>query len=368
MATDANNGNNGNEDEACDPKPDNGEKNEELDPKQWRTLTLIQRKYLVEHLVVPHERFNRLMEKINHCAAFGAGGEVPTENPPCIAILGETHAGKTKLIETWLEDAPLVEHETETGTIIPYLQVLIPASPHKKGAAAAFLRALHDPNPSRGTEWDMTARIERLIKRCQVRMIFVDEFQHLNDKDSLRILHSVADFLKNIINQTKVPMVLIGKLGEAEPILAANDQLDRRVGSPLILQPFEWDRHRPETIKEFRTLMQAIDANLPLDSSGLAAEDMAFRFFYASDGFIGWVMEIIRTAAHRAIESGCSCLNLALLADAYDDRVADTARGEGKVNPFVEKGFTEATAANIKPPTPSSHPGRRTRARRGKRG
>jgi hypothetical protein len=235
----------------------------------------------------------------------------------------------------------------------PYLYVMVLSSPKKKGAVAAFLRALHDPNPSRGTEWNMIMRVHNLIKRCKVQMIFVDEFQHLKDKDvgrSGRVVHAIADFLKDIINQTHVPMILVGKLGEAEEILGANSQLDRRVGTPLVLEPFEWERRKPDTIKEFRTLMRDIDLALPLDSSQLQNEEMAFRFFYASDGYLGWIMEIIREAAIRAIDKDCDCLNMPLLEAAYNARIAGTEIGQGKVNPFSPGKFSEETVDRLKRP------------------
>jgi len=341
------------------------------DPSQWRNMTKAQRIDMVEHLLLYHVRFNALLARIDYCARFG--GEIETKNPPCLAILGNTGAGKTTLIDAWLEKAPLRTMETAEGVIIPYLYVLVPSSPKKKGAVSAFLRALHDPNPSRGTEWDMISRVHRLIKRCKVQVIFVDEFQHLRDKDTQKVVHAIADFLKDIINQAHIPMILAGKLGEAESILVANSQLDRRVGTPLVLEPFEWDRGRPEeTIKEFRTLMREIDRALPLDLSDLQNEETAFRFFYASDGYLGWIMEIIREAAIRAIDTDCHCLNTPLLAAAYEARLAGTEIGEGKVNPFSTMKFTQATVdrlgyATKKPRKSASSPGNQKGHGRGTR-
>lgn len=316
------------------------------DPRQWRSMTKAQRIDMVEHILLEHERFNTLLARIDYCARFG--GEIETKNPPCLAILGDTGAGKTTLVDTWLEKAPLRAMETAEGSIIPYLYVLVPSSPKKKGAVAAFLRALHDPNPSRGTEWDMISRVHRLIKRCQVRVIFVDEFQHLFEKDTQKVAHAIADFLKDVSNQAHVPLILTGMLGEAEPILEANSQLGRRVGTPLVLRPFEWDRNRPETIKEFRTLMRDIDRALPLDLSNLQDEEMAFRFYYASEGYLGWIMEIIREAAIRAIDTDCHCLNMPLLAAAYEARLAGSEMGDGKVNPFSTANFTQATVDQLR--------------------
>lgn len=316
------------------------------DPSQWPDMTKAQCIDIVEHLLLHHARFNALLARIDYCARFG--GDIETKNPPCLAILGNTGAGKTTLIDAWLEKAPLRTMETAEGTIIPYLYVLVPSSPKKKGAVSAFLRALHDPNPSRGTEWDMISRVHLLIKRCKVQVIFVDEFQHLRDKDTQKVVHAIADFLKDIINQAHIPMILTGKLGEAESILMANSQLDRRVGTPFVLEPFEWDRNRPETIKEFRTLMRDIDRALPLDLSDLQDVEMAYRFYYASDGYLGWIMEIIREAAIRAIDTDCHCLNMPLLAAAYEARLAGTEVGDDKVNPFATAKFTEATVDQLR--------------------
>jgi hypothetical protein len=54
----------------------------------------------------------------------------------------------------------------------------------KKEQRQPCLRALHDPNPSRGTEWNMLVRLYRLIQVCQVRLIVVDEFQHSIDRET----------------------------------------------------------------------------------------------------------------------------------------------------------------------------------------
>jgi len=94
--------------------------------------------------------------------------------------------------------------------------------------------------------------------------------------------------------------------------------------------------------------MRDIDRSLPLDPSELQNEEMAFRFFYASDGYLGWIMEIIREAAIRAIDTDCHSLNMPLLAAAYEARLAGTEIGEGKVNPFSTAKFTEAAVDQLK--------------------
>ncbi len=340
------------------------------DPRQWRMLTVAQRLQLIEDLLIEHGLFCALTAEIDRCALYAH--QIVVKMPPCLVILGETCAGKTTLVETWLRRSSLKRQETPEGSIIPYLYVSVPAGATIKETASVFLRTMGDPNPSRGTKANLVGRLHLLIRHCQVRIIFVDEFQHAVNKETQRVLHDVADFLKDIINQNKVSMVLIGRSGEAEPILRVNPQLESRVGSPLYMKPFEWDRNQAQTtILEFRALMDSIDRALPFDLSQLSTEEMAYRFFYATNGYLGWIMQLIRRAAFRAIQTECPTLNLPLLAAAYDASIAQTAMGRGKINPFSPLQFCEADVPlvqtrNEREQLPATSTGRGTN-RRGRR-
>lgn len=327
-----------------------------LDPRSWQALTQVQRFTLVERILVRHQCFDTLFAQIDFCNLFASG--IPTSNPPCLVILGETGAGKTTLVRTWIAHSGLERRETPEGSIIPYLYVSVPAGATIKATASNFLVTFGDPNAGRGTLWHMVERLHKLIKECQVRMIFVDEFQHIDSKEKRRILYDVADFLKDIINRSCVPMILIGRLGEAEPVLRVNPQLDRRMGTPLILEPFKWDRKREDTtILAFCTLMDSIDKALPFDLSGLGKEDMAFRFHYASNGFLGYIMDLIRYAAKGAIDTGCATLNLPLLAAAYDRCIRGAGMGKGKNNPFTSDFIESKEEVIIPAPEKESLPG-----------
>ena len=303
----------------------------------WRTLTDAERYSIIEHLLIMHQGFTSLLAELDYCNLYTSSNSI--HNPPCLAILGETGAGKTTLVHEWLARNNHTCTQTPQGSLIPYLYVSVPAKASIKGTAAAFLTTLGDPNPGRGTQWNMVTRLHTLLKSCQVRMIFVDEFQHILDHDTQRVLGAVTDFLKDIINQSAIPMILIGQKGEAEPILRSNPQLSRRVGTPRYMHPFPWDRSRPKTITEFRTIMETIDQQLPFDLSGLGKEEMAHRFHYATNGSLGWIMHLIRHAAHLAIAEQCSTLNRVLFQHAYDACIAGTVMAEQKINPFSLKHF-----------------------------
>jgi hypothetical protein len=303
----------------------------------WKQPSDAERYASIESILIMHKGFSNLLAELDYCNLYTQSSS--THNPPCLAILGPTGAGKTKLVEEWLARNTNRRREFPGGSHIPYLYVSVPAKASIKGTAAAFLTTLGDPNPGRGTQWNMVTRLHTLLKSCNVRMIFVDEFQHIIDRDTKLVLNAVTDFLKDIINQSSIPMILIGQTGEAEPILLANPQLSRRVGTPRYLKPFPWDRTQQETIAEFRTIMESIDQALPFDLSGLGSEEMAYRFHYASNGYLGWIIHIIRRAAHLAILTQCPTLNRLLLKQAYEDTIAGTFMGIKKMNPFEFEHF-----------------------------
>jgi hypothetical protein len=77
-----------------------------------------------------------------------------------------------------------------------------------------------------------------------------------------------------------------------------------------------------------------LDEKLPFSRrSRLADPEMAMRIFCATEGVTGYVMKLIRRAAALAIDEKRECLEMDVLAWAYDERLA--ARAPDRVNPFA---------------------------------
>lgn len=127
---------------------------------------------------------------------------------------------------------------------------------------------------------------------------------------------------------------IMAGLPEAEAVLTANPQLGRLFGDPYYLHPFTWDNQQPATIQEFRTFLNQLESLLPLPQpSHLASMETAWRCFVASDGCMAYLMNLVRRAAQYAIRQNYPALNMALLATAFDHRLAGKRRGLS--NPFV---------------------------------
>jgi type II secretory pathway predicted ATPase ExeA len=271
---------------------------------------------------------------IEECHAENDG----ESEPQCMIVTGPTGAGKSTLVKSYGDRYPQEEVE-EDGEIF-YIQRVVyvstPSPARITELAGRILESMGDPLAwHRDTLGERRARIKEVFGKCGVEMLIVDELQHFINRDGKRkVLLTVTDWFKDLIKETGVACVFVG-LPEAEEVLKANPQLARLFGDPYTIAPFEWDEKRPATILEFRTLLQDIEAMLPLkEASDLSAPETAYRCYQACGGVFGLLMKLIRSAAIQALKTGKAQLDYSLLAWAFNKKLAGERRGVA--NPFVD--------------------------------
>lgn len=295
-------------------------------PNDYRHMSIEERIRLVEQIYISYPRLEAVIKKIEHCHNHSKH----SAEPECLLITGETGAGKTTLYKRYEQRFP--RRVTEDGTIVPVLSVSIPVPATNKSLVTTLLVALGDPAAGKGTVINQTFRLKRLVKGCGVEIIILDEFQHFIDKDSRKILQNVSDWLKDLLNETSIPVVLIG-MPNSEEILEANKQLKRRFAARESLAPFGWDT--PGEQIEFRKFLKVLDGRLPLlERSNLADTGTAYLIYCATGGTVAYVMKLVRRATATALEQGGEKLTLEVLAQAYDERLA--ADDTEKENPFLK--------------------------------
>jgi Cdc6-like AAA superfamily ATPase len=280
---------------------------------------------LVEEVFVIYPQFERIVNRFTHCHQHS---KISAE-PSCLLVTGRAGCGKTTLAKFYEQKFPKIE--TEERTVVPILFATIFAPATVKGIATGLLYRLGDPLADRGTIMSQTLRLYRLIKECGVELIILDEFQHLIDRDSDRVLQVASDWLKNLLNNTQVPMILIG-MPSSVRILETNDQLRRRFSTQVILDPFGWKT--TEQCDDLRKFLYQVESALPFaERSHISSVENTFRIFCASGGVVSNIMKIIRRAAALAIERGTEKLTLDVLGEAYDEEIATIELKP--VNPFL---------------------------------
>ncbi len=278
-------------------------------------------------LLIRYPRFNQLVSHIQLCREMSQiAGE-----PQCLILEGQPGTGKSTLVQSYA--ATWARYETAHGTKLPIFYVETPSPATVKGLAARLLQALGDPAADHGTLWSMNTRLVHFIHTCEVQLIILDDFHHLIDTETNRVLNQVADWLKVLIKETQVPFLVVGVEGSVTRILEANAQLSRLFAIRETLRPFQWDSQHPETIQEFVTFVTFAERliGVPL-SAELPREELLYRVYTATAGVVGNVMNLLRYAVGLAQQQEAEVLSLATLTAAFNLRLAAHMH---KPSPFV---------------------------------
>jgi ABC-type dipeptide/oligopeptide/nickel transport system ATPase subunit len=291
---------------------------------------------ICESLTIPHAAFEEAVRRIEQSFLF-AEHKVEAE---ALGIIGESGCGKTTVLKDFYgRHSP---SRSQSGKEVPVLFATVPANPSVKSLAAVLLTALEDPRSSYGTENQMTETIKTLMRQTGTRMVMIDEFQHFQDRGNHKIAHSVADWLKIVIDSTRTSLVIAG-LPTCMAVIDQNEQLTRRFSAPVQLKRFDWTM--PDDRKQFRKILityrDAMSNRYSIPD--LNSRDMAFRFWVATGGLITYVAKIMKQAERTALLCSNSGISLSDLHNAHVQSVWAAHRINELPRPFLEDFNTGET-------------------------
>lgn len=293
-----------------------------------------------ERVLVKYPLFKSAVARIQAC--FDSYGT--TAEPDCCPIVGESGGGKTTIISHFASLHPRTDHKW--GVEVPMLLAKVPARPTVKSFAETLLYQLGDPLWARGNTVSKSIRLRELLKRCGVRLLALDEFQHFVDARQANIPNEVADWLKEQVEEAGLAIVVLG-LQRCLEVLKQNEQLRRRFGATLRVGAFRWDDKDDRTT--YRAFLRAVQEQLPeYVMPPLADLGMAFRMHYGSYGLIGYTMKIIRGAARIAMHHPRREITLRTLAQSFREHVWIERLNDP--NPFLEN-FDVGRAPPLKLPS-----------------
>lgn len=247
-----------------------------------------------------------------------------SSQPECLSLVGPPRVGKTKIIETFMKKYPDELTEEGTNKTILYCEVPCPATIN--GLVSSLLQALGDPfyNKS-GRIIHKSFRLEGLLCKCNVKMIILDEVQHLIDSNRKKLIIDSSDWFKILIAKTKIPVVFVG-LDYSVQIFTENKQLGSRVLNRFALNPFKYSD------KSFRIILHYFDKSLPLKAeSNLAQQDIWEYIYIATKGYLGYLKILLKESTKIALENNYSNINMSILAKAFDNKLTHII----EENPFL---------------------------------
>jgi hypothetical protein len=294
---------------------------------------------IVENTLVPHSAFNEASSRLEQCFKYADSALEPI----CVAVVGESRTGKSRALEECY--AAHLHIRQQEGLTVPIIRVKTPSKPTVKSLAELMLRAMKDPRFDAGTENAKTIRLQVLMKSSGVRMVMIDEFQHFYDKGSHKVMHHVADWLKILVDDSRVALVVAG-LPSCTAVLDQNEQLSGRFLSPILMPRFDWEN--VDQRDEFLGILGAFQASIGsvFDMPSLDSSEMAFRCYAGTGGLIGYLSKFLRQAVWNAIDNNRKSISIEELATAHLESVWQKDGVSGIANPF-SRNFCPLPSANL---------------------
>jgi energy-coupling factor transporter ATP-binding protein EcfA2 len=279
--------------------------------------------FTVRDRIIEHDSFTKAVRAIARAHERWTLAKVPA----ALLIYGQSGCGKSTVLRYYLQKFP--RKTTPRKTIIPVLKVVTPEAPTVRSFTEAILVALGDSAAARGSAAVKTQRIMHFLRECEIQLLLIDEFHHFCDSNRTEY-RRVTDWLKNLINECGIPVVLFG-LPRAISALYSNEQLRRRFSSPIHLSEFGFIT--PAEQLTFRGILQHLQSLMP-HQKGLYLSDpeVALRFHFATNGLIDYVVKIIDELVVASAGNPSPVVDYNALQEAF--KVQIWADVPDKLNPF----------------------------------
>lgn len=282
----------------------------------------------VQRIRVSHSKFTHLMDeclaKLNYSGKLDAPGG--------LLIMGPSRSGKTTLIEQIAERYPVRVSRTKDD-IIPVLVVTTPPYPDAVTLMEQCLYALGDPLWYSGTRKMKRDRLYFLLDKCRVKVVFLDETQHLVDMTGDATERGAAIFLQQLVEDINIAFVFLG-LERSVNLFRGNSALRGRFEAPLHFTQYDWEQE--EDRKAWTEYLEAFVSQLPFRNlPDFSSPRLARKMWYASFGLCGLNSKLLWKCTDLALRHAGDkeTLTMEILEAAFDR----TAWGEetGLKNPFV---------------------------------
>ena len=284
-------------------------------------------KNIIENILVKHPTLIHAHNKLKECYEVAGYSNQPMN----LAIVGRERSGKSTIIETFVSKYPRVRELS--GMKVPILSFELPAKPTVISLVECMLEKIGDPAYTTGTKGNKIARIKKLIKSAQVRMIVIDEFQHLIDKGTLKIAYEAADWLKGIVNECNVSLVVSG-LPNAISVFNRNKQFRGRFNAPIELPIYDW--RNADDRQEFASILRSFHTELSkhYECPKFNSQEVAFMFYIATGGRIGYIWKILRQLELNKLNENNGVITLDDVQTAYDESMMVDIHNYEYLEPF----------------------------------
>lgn len=253
-------------------------------------------------------------------------------------ISGPPGVGKSSLAQKYVAmNKPYIE-ESDSGMqkIFPVLYVQLPGQVTVKRVIATLLRALGlDPN-TRNDEDTLTYQLITALNACRVKVIILDEVQHLASKKNVEHMPLIQNSLKGLINDCDQFFVFVGDPSTPK-IIKGCGQLGRRAPTVIALEAFGFPTTTAtDTFAIVNSLLEVMPSKTGISMSKKVDRlEFCQRLFLATGGVIDAMRYYMSEAILDALLSGQRAVDNTHFKNAFALSPSDNSLTNS--NPFGMK-------------------------------
>ncbi|MDR6667070.1 TniB family NTP-binding protein [Rhizobium sp. 1399] len=232
-------------------------------------------------------------------------------------IIGESHSGKSTLIEHAIANDPaFAPYVTSEGVnAMPMLLMQYPSPGTLRNMASDGLEALGYPVKAPLTESRIWPLFREQLKRRQVMFLVIDEAQHaIKSNKSDWEIQKVRDTFKHLVQMPDWPLRLI--LCGVSPLESVRDG-DKQIASRstvLNLGPLDKENHAGHVRKYIEKI---VVEHAEMELADFIGGDFPMRLIHACDGCFGSIVQLIRMAVETAMVADETRVEKDHFAQAY---------------------------------------------------
>jgi hypothetical protein len=225
---------------------------------------------------------------------------------PSMLIVGRTNNGKTGLMRRFEKKyKPIVK--PEGGIIAPVLYVQAPPTGDERAFYNRILQKTFSPYSKSDRLENKRDQTLEMFRKINLKVLIIDEIHNVLANPNPKKQRAFLNELRYISNEIEISLACSGTK-EALLAIQIDPQMTNRfetIGLP------RWDNN-----EEYLRLLASFEKIIPLkNASNLISPELSQKILLMSEGLIGEISKIIKSAALEVIKSGSERITIKTLND-----------------------------------------------------
>jgi len=267
--------------------------------------------------IVMHRQFEAAHRGVLDLVTLATSSGVPFG----ATVLGPSGVGKSTLVAAILSK---LQSTDLLGERMEALHLSVQSTPSVGQVIGGMLTQLSFPPVVRPARmYEQSEDLIRAIKERRIKLIFLNESQHLTMGQRGRSTTNITDYLKLVIEETNVVTVVLGlpTFGHLKDI---NEQLHSRAPARFPLDAFKFN-------EDWAALLKGLSSGCSAICLDVVHESLSKPLYRATEGLMRPLKQLLTAAVSHALDQGKTAVDQQSFHSAYQLLFNGTGT---QVNPF----------------------------------